>query len=156
MLRVLCVLAMTASTALLGAVEAPVSADSGECPGLLVPPKTVNNSLSFVNFAYATEGELSADFRATQLSDGTWSVEASFRPKPSLRIFILMWDLGGYWARVRGSASGPVIAAPGVPLQLDVPGLSYVNSNGIKVAFVTSCALLVGADGVVTVQSIFV
>ena len=115
----------------------------------------VTTNLLLPNAGYGTEGELRATFSATPQSDGTWSVEATFRPHGLRKGFYN--DFGWLWSRVHGSASADAVAQSGVTVQIEASGL-YCDSpfTGNRVDLTTMCSFTVDSDGVVTVQYVFV
>ena len=115
---------------------------------------TVTTSLTFVDPGYAVRGDLRARFKATDLGDGTWSVDVTFKPqKLSQGVYN---DFSWIWYGVYGTASATATATTGAPLAITAPGLHYTTRNGVEHDLDVKCTFTVGADGVVTVQSLFI
>jgi hypothetical protein len=124
------------------------------------PIPAVTTSLSFFDpsapqYSQFNLGELRAKFRTTSVANGTWSVEATFKPHSLDHAFYSYMPLGSplIWLDVSGSASTVVAAAPGNAIQITASGLSCANSNE-QFDLNVVCSFTVGTNGVVTVQSI--
>src|SRR5262245_39334078 len=123
---------------------------AGAAPGGKV---TTTLTITFPTFPFDTRlGEIHATFRAAPAGDGTWLVDATFRPH---EFYILVGSEFIFRVQVRGTASATSSAVPGVPVTVTASGMTFPNPfTGEQQAYPLTCTFTVSPEGVVSVQSI--